>query len=435
MCIGSTQWWEELSNSGDTLKIIVPSSSWKTISGWTNHSEMVTSYNIKETEMGYRGSKSANLKAAVKEQRADGSWFLLIQRNLRCALTGFERGYPIKYLSKQINNRLFTSIKASALTQSVNLNPWFITGFADAESCFTILIQPSIKNRLKWRVKPIFTIGLHSKDVKLLNLIKNTLGVGKVNIRATSQTVIYSVESFKDLEIIINHFKIYPLVTAKINDFILFNECFEMIKNGEHLTEKGLLKIISLKSSLNLGLPENLKQAFPSIPRHNRKEFEFRGIPSPFWIAGFTSGDGSFNLKIGKSSTTSIGVRIQLRFGIGLHIRELKVIKGIAAYLNLLILYPDRVLDSGAASLKVNERYKYIDIRTNAVTFQITKFSDIINIIIPFFERYSILGQKALDFSDFKEVSLIMKNNAHLTEEGFKKILEIKKRMNKKRSE
>ena len=43
-------------------------------------------------------------------------------------------------------------------------------------------------------------------------------------------------------------------------------------------------------------------------------------------------------LKIGSSATTSIGVRVQLRFGIGLHIRELDVIKGLAAYFNLL--YP-----------------------------------------------------------------------------------------------
>jgi hypothetical protein len=156
---------------------------------------------------------------------------------------------------------------------------------------------------------------------------------------------------------------------------------------------------------LNLGLSDNLKESFPSISIQNREPFVFKGIPSPYWIAGFTSGDGSFNLKIGKTSTTSIGVRIQLRFGIGLHIRELEVIKGIAAYFNLLILEKKEKRD----------KYKYIDIRANAVTclwLQITKFSDIVEIIIPFFENCPILGQKALDFEDFKLVSLIMKSEA-----------------------
>ena len=33
----------------------------------------------------------------------------------------------------------------------------------------------------------------------------------------------------------------------------------------EHLTTKGLLDIVSIKTSLNLGLSENLKIAFPSL--------------------------------------------------------------------------------------------------------------------------------------------------------------------------
>ena len=40
---------------------------------------MVTSYKMKETEMGYRGSKSESLVDFVKEQRVDGSCFGIIQ--------------------------------------------------------------------------------------------------------------------------------------------------------------------------------------------------------------------------------------------------------------------------------------------------------------------------------------------------------------------
>jgi hypothetical protein len=84
-----------------------------------------------------------------------------------------------------------------------------------------------------------------------------------------------------------------------------------------------------------LGLPDNLIEAFPNIVPIAKPNYVFQGIPDPFWISGFTSGDGSFNLKIGSSATTSIGVRVQLRFGIGLHIRELDVIKGLAASFTL----------------------------------------------------------------------------------------------------
>jgi len=104
------------------------------------------------------------------------------------------------------------------------------------------------------KVKPVFSITLHKKDTAILEEIKKIFGVGKVNIKESSK-VVYRVESFKELEIIINHFVKYPLVTAKLSDYLIFKECFEIIKQGEHLTENGLLKIISLKTNLNLGLP------------------------------------------------------------------------------------------------------------------------------------------------------------------------------------
>jgi hypothetical protein len=37
------------------------------------------------------------------------------------------------------------------------------------------------------------------------------------------------------------------------------------MNKGEHLNEKGLYKIISLKASLNKGLPNNLKLYFPNV--------------------------------------------------------------------------------------------------------------------------------------------------------------------------
>jgi hypothetical protein len=67
----------------------------------------------------------------------------------------------------------------------------------------------------------------------------------------------------------------YPLVTVKHIDFLLFKQCFEIIKTREHLTEKGLLKILELKNNLNLGLSNKLKEAFPIINSTNRPEYVF----------------------------------------------------------------------------------------------------------------------------------------------------------------
>nr|YP_010697754.1 hypothetical protein P1R16_mgp42 [Porodaedalea niemelaei]YP_010697805.1 hypothetical protein P1S03_mgp40 [Porodaedalea chrysoloma]WCF76650.1 hypothetical protein [Porodaedalea niemelaei]WCF76721.1 LAGLIDADG homing endonuclease [Porodaedalea mongolica]WCF76766.1 hypothetical protein [Porodaedalea chrysoloma] len=105
----------KLSNSGDALKLMVPSLMRKHMSGQTNYLGMVTSHKMIENEMGYRGSKSA--LAAVKEQRVDGSWLLALPiRSLRCTLMGFERNYQIKVLSKQLNqNFLCQRLCASSI--------------------------------------------------------------------------------------------------------------------------------------------------------------------------------------------------------------------------------------------------------------------------------------------------------------------------------
>ena len=70
----------------------------------------------------------------------------------------------------------------------------------------------------------------------------------------------------------------------------------------------------------------------------------------------------------------------------------------------------------------------------STVGLQITKISDIVNTIIPFFEKYPIIGVKNLDFIDFKSAAFIIKNKEHLTSDGFNKILEIKSKMNQNRS-
>ena len=98
---------------------------------------------------------------------------------------------------------------------------------------------------------------LHVKDLDLLNFFKNTLGISTITL-AKIETCNLNVYSIKELQIIVNHFTNYPLITCKTADFLLFKEAFEIIKSGKHLTEKGLLKILGLKSAINLGLSEKL---------------------------------------------------------------------------------------------------------------------------------------------------------------------------------
>jgi len=69
----------------------------------------------------------------------------------------------------------------------------------------------------------------------------------------------------------------------------------------------------------------------------------------------------------------------------------------------------------------------------STVEFEVTKFSDLINIIIPFFYKNPIQGNKVKDFYDFVKVANLMENKLHLTTEGVEEIKLIKSKMNKGR--
>ena len=134
---------------------MIPNYNRKVISGWTNYSGMVISHKINESEMGYRGSKSNFYSKFVKEQRVDGSWGLIKRYNttisfnkpLRCTLMGFERNYRIKIPSNQLNKLSFSTLNLES-----KLNPWFITGFTDAEGSFSITVYPYNRSRLNWAI-------------------------------------------------------------------------------------------------------------------------------------------------------------------------------------------------------------------------------------------------------------------------------------------
>jgi hypothetical protein len=70
----------------------------------------------------------------------------------------------------------------------------------------------------------------------------------------------------------------------------------------------------------------------------------------------------------------------------------------------------------------------------NTCSLTVVKYSDITNLIIPFFEKYPVLGVKQKDFADWCKVANLMKEGSHLTEEGLKLIQSLKKGMNRGRS-
>jgi len=368
----------------------------------------------------------------VKEQRVDGSYCIIelgaqfsIVMQLRYTLTGFERNYQSKIPSKRTKSRPFSTSQNSDL--QFNINPWFLTGYSDAESSFVISIYRDENSKLKWRVTASFSINVHIKDIALLEQIHKTLGVGKVRKNGPT-TAVFRVDNIKELQIIVDHFNKYPLVSAKLPDFLLFEQCFELIQQKQHLTQQGFEQILALKYNLNKGLPEELKKAFPNITPVARPGYVFNGIPDPMWIAGFVSGDSGFTVSIEKSHN-KLGRRIRLIFGTGLHIRDTGLLKGMAKYFSNLnfnmINQDDNILETTGKESNV-----HVSEERNTALLQIKNNSDVLNKVIPFFNKYPVLGVKSLDFADFKGVAELVQKKEHLSAEGLMKITKIAEGMN-----
>jgi hypothetical protein len=74
------------------------------------------------------------------------------------------------------------------------LCPYWISGFADAESSFSLRLSKNSDRKAGWRVLPLFNIELDKRDILLLERI----------------------QSFSDLiKVIIPHFHKYPLLKKK----------------------------------------------------------------------------------------------------------------------------------------------------------------------------------------------------------------------------
>lgn len=295
------------------------------------------------------------------------------------------------------------------------LNPNFITGFTDAEGCFRVKISKSKERKVGWVVEPRFQIGLDKKDLVILQFIQKTFkGVGTITKMGASRGWMYRVSSIKDFnEIIIPHFDKYPLITSKKVDYELLKKVIALINQKEHLTEKGLKSIVSIRASINLGLPDNLKDAFPDVKPEPRLLVNKEIIKDGNWLAGFINGEGCFFIDIFKSPTTKMGISARLKFQLGQHKRDDLLIESLVDFLGC-----GRVVRP---------------LSYNHVEYIVSSFSEISEKIIPFVQKYPIIGIKSRDFEAFYKAFLIIKNKEHLTKEGLEHIKIIKSGMNRSR--
>lgn len=130
---------------------------------------------------------------------------------------------------------------------------------------------------------------------------------------------------------------------------------------------------------------------------------------NPWWITGFIDGEGSFSIKISKREERKTNWQVQLSFALGLHIKDLAILKSLQNYF--------KVGGIGKHGLKT-------------VQFYVNSREDLA-IILQHLNKFPLITKKRADFELFKEVLNLYNNKQHLTLEGLGKIVSIKKVANK----
>jgi hypothetical protein len=212
--------------------------------------------------------------------------------------------------------------------------------------------------------------------------------------------------------VIIPHFEKYPLKTKKYADFMLFKAAVLLVKEKQIYTEESLQKIVNIRSSMNKGLTDILTSNFLNTVPATKLLTRVPDSLDPKWLLGFIEGEGCFFISLTKAGKNmEIDSYVSLLFKITQHNRDIELIKLIVKFFNCGFIVKE----------------------TNAANFHCKNTKDILEKIIPFFEKNPLLGNKRLDYADFYKVALMLKNKSHLTLQGLTQIKELKVRMNKGR--
>jgi hypothetical protein len=191
------------------------------------------------------------------------------------------------------------------------------------------------------------------------------------------------------------------------------------VEGKEHLSVEGLNKIVSIKSCMNgNGLSDKLKKEFPALPIMTRPIWEVsslgeKAIYDPCWLAGFIDAEGCFFVHIRKSAGYKVGYQVSLIFQVSQDMKDKELLQILVKFFGCGKVW--------ASNKKIG-------------AFKVESVKDILTKVIPLLESAPLLGTKAKDYVDFKQVAFLIKEKAHTTQEGLDKILKIKGGMNRARA-
>jgi hypothetical protein len=203
------------------------------------------------------------------------------------------------------------------------------------------------------------------------------------------------------LAVIIEHFRLFPLLSSKRHAFHIFTMIYDILKAKIHLTREGFLMAIALINILNqavsaatLAAITNMHGPLPSLVLAPATVYTNIVIQDVWWILGFVCGEGSFSF-IKRSRTTASG---ELRFDFSLIFEVSQAISD-----NYLLV---AILNSiGFGSLYTSNGVSRI---------RITSLPILQHFVLPFFSIYPLVGFKRQQYDIWLQaVTILMSDRSY----------------------
>lgn len=174
------------------------------------------------------------------------------------------------------------------------------------------------------------------------------------------------------------------------------------------------LKVLAfLKSSKNLLDRDNPQERLLRNKIMNQDKWLKSIKPEKaYYLTGFADGEGSFNVSLRKRDDHNMGWQVVLTFNV--------------AQREEYILSQFKSIFGCGRIVKRKKDGLHMYVASNPISIQ--------EKVIPFFKRFNFLSQtKKRNFSYFCQIANLVFNKKHLTEDGLKRIVDIREKLNEGR--
>ena len=262
------------------------------------------------------------------------------------------------------------------------INPYFFTGFVQADGCFHVNIQKPKRKEHNIRILPTFYLTQPSSSNKqispVLRMSRELLGVGHYITDKKNNCSSLRINTLKQLNLsVLPHFEGFPLLSAKRKDYLCFKEIVESMSLSLH-KESSVFSSL-LEKSVLLNNKDLYRKKYKNNFQSHRafQEEKERSVVEmhPQFVSGLFQGDGSFgfSFRTRKNRKNKTIPKLAPFFTLGRETLSLDLLENLHFFFRCGKIYP---------------------VSPNYSRWMVSDRKLLIERVLPHFEAFPLIGEK-----------------------------------------